>query len=97
MPSGSGGPGGVGGGLRRLRASKVNHPTKRLYPQADEISPESISGTGHPDVDVNVGSGLAPKKNSPFKGYAPNTKPPLGRALPVRGEHNENDRSNTQS
>ena len=97
MPSGSGGPGGVGGGLRRLRMSQKNHPTKRFYPAADEISPEALSGTGHPDVDVNVGSGLAPKKSGSIKGYAPNTKPPLGRALPVRGEHNQNDRSNTQS
>jgi hypothetical protein len=97
MPSGSGGHGGVGSGLRRLEMSRKNHPTKRWYPQADEISPEAISGPGRPEVDVDVGSGLAPKKNSPFKNYAPNTRPPLGRALPVRGEHNENDRDNSQS
>lgn len=79
-------------GVRRLKASKVNHATKRMYPPADSISPESISGTGAPKCNVDVGSGLAPKKNSPFKNYAPVTKPPLGRALPVRGEHNQNDR-----
>ena len=52
----------------------------------DRISPESLSGTGRPRVNVDVGSGLAPKKASPFKSYAENTKPPQGRALPVRGE-----------
>jgi len=29
-----------------------------------------------------------PKKASPFVGYAENTPPPKGRALPIRGEHN---------
>ena len=29
------------------------------------------------------------KKGTPFTGYAPNTPPPLGRALPVRGEHED--------
>lgn len=61
----------------------------------------SNAGSGHASnnvaVDVNVGSDLAPTKSRPFKGYASVTQPPLGRALPVRGEHNENDRSNTQS
>lgn len=37
--------------------------------------------------DPDVGSGLAPKKASPFTGYADNTKPPKGRALPARGEN----------
>lgn len=40
------------------------------------------------ECDVNVGSGLAPKKASPFKDYAAVTKPPQGRTLPHRGEHN---------
>lgn len=41
---------------------------------------------GAPEVDVNVGSGLAPKKSPSLKGYVENTPPPKGRALPVRGE-----------
>ena len=50
--------------------------------------------TGRPEVDVNVGSDLAPTKGRPFKSYAPITKPPQGRALPVRGEHGANTGSN---
>ena len=34
------------------------------------------------DSDLGV-----PKKARPFGGYASNTPPPKGRALPVRGEH----------
>jgi hypothetical protein len=56
------------------------------HPADDVISPNA--GPGRPSVDVNVGSGLAPKKSSPFTNYAPNTAPPKGRTLPVRGEHN---------
>lgn len=55
-------------------------------------SPGRIAGAGsghdgnNVSVDPNVGSGLAPKKNTPFTGYAKVTKPPMGRALPERGE-----------
>ena len=41
---------------------------------------------GGPTVDVNVGSGLAPKKARPFGEEVGNTKPPKGRTKPVRGE-----------
>ena len=55
-------------------------------------SPGRIAGAGagheanNVSVDPDVGSGLAPKKNTPFTGYAKVTKPPMGRALPARGE-----------
>lgn len=78
-------------GVIRLRQSKKPNATKRMYADRDVISPESLSGTGQPKCNVDVGSGLMPKKSPSMKGYAPNTKPPLGRALPVRGEHMQND------
>lgn len=86
----------AGSGVMRLRLSKKPNATKRMY-ASDVICSETLSATGSPKCNVDVGSGLAPKKNSPFKGYAANTKPPLGRALPVRGEHMQNDRANTQA
>jgi len=86
----------AGSGVMRLRLSKKPNATKRMY-ASDEICNETLSATGNPKCNVDVGSGLAPKKSGSIKGYAPNTKPPLGRALPVRGEHMENDRANTQS
>lgn len=55
-------------------------------------SPGRIAGAGaghegnNVSVDPNVGSGLAPRKNTPFTGYAKVTRPPMGRALPERGE-----------
>ena len=67
------------------------------HPVADSISPEAISGPGNPGGNMAGDEGLAPKKNSPLKNYAPITKPPLGRALLVRGEHNQNDRVNSQA
>ena len=82
--------------MKNLRMSRTTHTTKRMRPAADQISPDEISGPGNPGGNMAGDEGLAPKKNSPFKNYAPITKPPLGRALPVRGEHNQNDRSNTQ-
>ena len=73
--------------MKNVRMSRTTHATKRMRPAADQISPDAISGPGRPKVNVDVGSGLAPKKATPFTGYAPNTKPPRGRALPARGEH----------
>ena len=78
-------------GVIRLRQSKKPNATKRMY-ASDEICSEALSAPGNPGGNMRGDEGLAPKKNSPFKNYAPNTKPPLGRALPVRGEHNQNDR-----
>lgn len=84
-------------GFKEMREDKKIDP----FPEFKSGGRISNAGEGHEghnvECDVNVGSDLAPTKARPFKGYAANTKPPLGRALPVRGEHNENDRSNTQS
>jgi hypothetical protein len=61
------------------------------FPKFKEQGRLSGAGAGNEannvSPDVNVGSGLAPKKNTPFTGYAKVTEPPKGRALPVRGEH----------
>lgn len=70
-----------GSGVYRLRQAKKSHPLPSTIGKAREGS------TGQPKVNVNVGSGLAPKKNSPFGKEVGNTPPPKGRALPVRGEH----------
>lgn len=71
-------------GIKNTRMSRTNHATKRWHPAADQIAERS--GPGKPKVNADVGSGLAPKKASPFKDYVGNTKPPAGRALPHRGE-----------
>lgn len=84
-------------GVIRLRQSKKANMTKRWYPPADEICSSTLSETGDSKGNMSGDEGLAPKKSASLKGYAPNTKPPLGRALPVRGEHNANDRVNTQA
>lgn len=76
-------------GVIRLRQSKKANMTKRWYPAADEISPSMDEGSETNDVNIDVGSGLAPKKSPSLTGYAENTKPPKGRALPVRGEHED--------
>ena len=66
-------------GVIRLRNSKKNQPNPR--------QPNPRSGAGNDvKVNANVGSGLAPKKSTPFTNYAGVTAPPKGRALPVRGE-----------
>lgn len=66
-------------GVIRLRNSRKTQENPRM------ANPRSGKGN---DVkpNVNVGSGLAPKKSSPFTNYAGVTPPPKGRALPVRGE-----------
>lgn len=76
-------------GVIRLRQSKKPNLTRRMYADKDVISPEPISGPGITKCNIDVGSGLAPKKSASLKGYVANTKPPLGRALPVRGEHQD--------
>lgn len=69
-----------GSGVYRLRQAKKSH---KLDNTIGKAHPE----VGQPKVNVNVGSGLAPKKSESIKGYVGNTPPPKGRALPVRGEH----------
>lgn len=68
-------------GVSRLRESRKDH---RL-PVMTTGGPRANS-VGQPEVDVDVGSGLAPKKAESLKGYVGPTPPPQGRALPVRGE-----------
>jgi hypothetical protein len=71
--------------MKNLRMSRTNHPTKRRYPAKDVVA--EMAGPGRPQVDVNVGSGLAPKKSDAnvFK-KLPTTPPPTGNIAPVRGE-----------
>ena len=83
--------------MKNFRMSQKTHTTKRWRPAIDVICSAALSAPGDPESNVDVGSGLAPKKNTPFTNNAPITKPPLGRALPVRGEHNQNDRVNSQA
>ena len=66
-------------GVIRLRNSHKNQPNVR------QANPKSGAGNDV-RVNVNVGSGLAPKKSDSMKGYVKTTPPPQGRALPVRGE-----------
>jgi hypothetical protein len=72
-------------GVSRLRQSRKNHSLRTLGSEAAPGGAHKDS-VGSPDVDVNVGSDLAPKKAESLKGYVGNTPPPQGRALPVRGE-----------
>ena len=72
--------------MKNFRMSQKTHTTKRWRPATDSISPDAISGTGSSKGNMAGDEGLAPKKATPFTNYAPNTKPPKGRTLPVRGE-----------
>jgi len=69
--------------MKNVRMARKGTVTPRWYPGDDKISDNSGVGTNTTTVK---GSG-APKKSRPFTNYAPNTKPPQGRALPVRGEN----------
>jgi hypothetical protein len=72
-------------GVSRMRRSRKDH---KLPVMSGGAAPGGArkGSVGNPDVDVNVGSDLAPKKAESLKGYVGNTPPPQGRALPVRGE-----------
>ena len=86
-----------GGGFKNAKAPDSNDTGARMtddtamdaFP-AYKINRDGTSAHGDtvhtPAGDSDLG---VPKKARPFGGYASNTPPPKGRALPVRGEHED--------